>query len=93
MWRDGWQGLRELFWRDGWNVVAIANLGVMMLLIMTMVAQARELAIWKSANAPLQRAFYVNTLQQYTLCFRQPTWSLLWEFIIALLTGRWLMSS
>ncbi|KAF3061391.1 hypothetical protein GL218_02892 [Daldinia childiae] len=91
MWRDGWQGLRGLFWRDRWNVVAIANLWVMFLMVLLMLAHAREMAIWKSANAPLQRAFYVNTVDQSALCFRRPSWALLWEFIIALFTGQFFM--
>ncbi|KAI1648755.1 hypothetical protein F4815DRAFT_467032 [Daldinia loculata] len=93
MWRDGWEGLRGLFWRDRWNVVAIVNLGVLFLTCLMWLAHARELAIWKSANAPLQRAFYVNTMQQPALCFRRPSWALLWEFIIAFLTGKLFMGN
>ncbi|KAI1472404.1 uncharacterized protein F4812DRAFT_454220 [Daldinia caldariorum] len=90
IWRDRWNGLRGLFWRDRWNIVALSNLVVMAAMLLTWVTLGRELGLWRAANAPVQRGFYVNTLDRPSICLRQPSWELLWEFIIVLLSGTWL---
>ncbi|KAI1803721.1 hypothetical protein F4811DRAFT_315166 [Daldinia bambusicola] len=89
IWRDRWTGLRELFWRDRWNIIALSNLGVMLALLLTLLALGREVGLWRSTNAPLQRGFYVNTLDQPSICVRQPSWELLGELIFIFFTGTW----